>query len=143
MSITIPFPAPGTHRAAAVPPPMILVVDDDAAHRDLHCMMLRRAGYHAEGADGGEEALRWMVGSRPALVLTDLRMPGLDGFAFVERLRAQPRLTGLPVIMVTGDAPDAADRAVAAGLHALLAKPVDMAELLSAVADALVAPRAA
>lgn len=138
--MTIPLPLSAT----AAFPPTILVVDDDAAHRDLHCMMLRRAGYHAEAADGGEEALRWMTQTRPAVVLTDLRMPGLDGFAFVEQLRAQPRLTGLPVIMVTGDAPDLEpDRAVAAGLHALIAKPVDMGRLLSAVADALTPARTA
>lgn len=140
MTITLPLAATA---APAALPPVILVVDDDPAHRDLHCMMLRRAGYHAEAADGGDEALRWMARTQPALVLTDLRMPGLDGFAFVEQLRAQPRLTALPVIMVTGDAPDLGpDRAGAAGLHAVIAKPVDMGRLLSAVADALAPARA-
>ncbi|HEX8392211.1 MAG TPA: response regulator [Longimicrobium sp.] len=136
MTIPIPFPAREACRS-----PVILVVDDDELHRELHCMMLRRAGYHAEAADGGEEALRWIGDTRPALVLTDLRMPGLDGFAFVERLRREPRLTGIPVIMVTGDAPEVAPaRAMAAGLSALLPKPVEMTDLLSAVAEALVAP---
>ncbi len=83
------------------PPATILVVDDSLTTRMLEQSILQAAGYEVELAASAEEGLR-MAASRPyALVLVDVEMPGMDGFAFVEQTRARAELRHLPCILVT------------------------------------------
>ena len=105
-------------------PLRILLVDDDAKLRRLLSLRLEALGYAVDTAESAEQALRMLEDVRPALVLSDLRMPGMDGMALLERLQAlQP---GLPVIMLTahGEIPDAV-RATQSGAVDFLTKPVD------------------
>jgi CheY-like chemotaxis protein len=122
--------------ASPATPPLILVVDDEPVHQELHCMMLERAGYRTCTAANAVEALTVFAARSPALVMTDLRMPGLDGLRMVELLRSVDTRT--PVLMVTSSAREMdSRRALEAGLFALLPKPVEMVDLLSAVAEAV------
>ena len=114
----------------------MLVVDDEPVHRELHCRMLERAGYSTCTACDAAEALTVFGDRHPALVMTDLRMPGVDGLGMVELLRT--RGAGTPVVMVTSSAREMdSRRALEAALFALLPKPVEMVDLLSAVAEAV------
>jgi CheY-like chemotaxis protein len=90
-------------------------------------MVLRHAGARAVAAADGWEALVCARTLLPALVVADVRMPGLDGWALLARLRAAPRTTHIPVLLVTADPTCATPpQARAAGAVAVLGKPLDL-----------------
>jgi CheY-like chemotaxis protein len=106
----------------------ILVIDDDEGLRDSLGMMLRHAGHAVALAADGQSGLALAAASAFDLVITDLRMPGMDGAAAVRALRALPRP---PRIMVmTGGAVSSAPPA---GADAGLAKPFRPRELYAAI----------
>jgi two-component system chemotaxis sensor kinase CheA len=82
----------------------ILVVDDSLTTRMLERSILESAGYDVDLAASGEEGLDMARLRRYALFLTDIDMPGIDGFAFVEIARADPELAGVPAILVSSRA---------------------------------------
>jgi signal transduction histidine kinase/CheY-like chemotaxis protein len=79
----------------------VLIVDDEADARDRLARVVRDLGYAAVLADGGSAALEHLDQARPALVLLDLVMPEMDGFAFLRRLEDHPSARGVPVVVVT------------------------------------------
>ena len=82
-------------------PAPILVIDDSLTTRMLEQSILQSAGYQVDLAASAEEGL-WMAANRPySLILVDVEMPGMDGFAFVEQTRARAELRHLPCILVT------------------------------------------
>jgi adenylate cyclase len=115
-------------------PPMILVVDDVPDNVDILQMRLESQGYEVATAGDGAEALEKTRALHPDLVLLDIMMPKIDGIEVVKRLKADPSLPFIPVILVTAKA-DASD--VIAGLESggddYLTKPVDHAALLARV----------
>ncbi|MBA3032559.1 MAG: response regulator [Gammaproteobacteria bacterium] len=114
----------------------ILVVDDDPDLLDLISMRLTSAGYAVALAASGVEALAIFRAERPRVVVTDLRMDGMDGHALFERLHAEA--PSVPVIILTahGTIPDAV-AATQRGVFSFLTKPFDGRELLARVADAI------
>ncbi len=115
---------------------LILLVDDDADLLQLLRLRLEAAGYVIDTADSAETALTRIALSQPRLVITDLRMKGMDGLALFERIhRDNP---SLPVIMLTahGTIPDAV-AATQRGLFGYLTKPFDGKLLLEQVNKAL------
>ena len=114
----------------------ILLVDDDPDLLRLISLRLTSAGYRVRTADSGETALAALAVARPAAVVTDLRMPGIDGLQLFEAIhREHPTL---PVIILTahGTIPDAV-AATQRGVFGFLTKPFDSQELLQKVAAAL------
>jgi len=115
-------------------PPLILVVDDVPDNVDILQMRLEAQGYEVTTAGDGLEALEKIRALLPDLVLLDVMMPKLDGIEAVKRLKADPSLPFIPVILVTAKA-DASD--VIAGLESggddYLTKPVDHAALSARV----------
>src|SRR5499427_4020966 len=114
----------------------ILLVDDDPDLLKLISLRLASAGYRVRTADSGEEALGALAVARPGAVITDLRMPGIDGLQLFEAVhREHP---ALPVIILTahGTIPDAV-AATQRGVFGFLTKPFDSQELLQKVAAAL------
>src|SRR5471030_3435084 len=79
----------------------ILVVDDTAANVELLAHMLGEAGYHARSAANGELALRSVQARQPALILLDIRMPGMDGFEVCRRLKENALTRDIPVIFLS------------------------------------------
>jgi PAS domain S-box-containing protein len=79
----------------------VLVVDDDADQRERTRAMLVRDGWRVVEAENGQEALERVGESMPALILLDLIMPVMDGFGFLERLRARPGGQDVPVVVLT------------------------------------------
>lgn len=113
----------------------VFVVEDDGPVRNVLVEALGATGYRAIGFADGASALEHLAGAAPALILLDMRMPGMDGFEFLSRLRADPRWDQLPVVIVSGLGEDllrAVDAKAAEGLGVagIFAKPFDMATLL-------------
>src|SRR4051794_2552695 len=114
----------------------ILLVDDDPDLLKLISLRLTSAGYRVRTADSGETALAALAVARPAAVITDLRMPGIDGLQLFAAIhREHP---ALPVIILTahGTIPDAVS-ATQRGVFGFLTKPFDSQELLQKVAAAV------
>ncbi|HWS38599.1 MAG TPA: response regulator [Actinoplanes sp.] len=118
--------------AATVAAPLpILVVDDSLTTRMLERSILESAGYEVDLAASGEEGLEKARARRYGLFLTDIDMPGIDGFTFVERTRADPKLAVVPAILVSSRASAAdRDRGRAAGASAYVVKGEFDQELL-------------
>jgi two-component system, NtrC family, response regulator GlrR len=114
----------------------ILTVDDDPDILKLLNMRLKAAGYQTMSASNAEEALAQIAINRPALVISDLRMPGMDGLALFDAIhKTDP---SLPLIMLTahGSIPEAVD-ATQRGVFGFLTKPFDSKSLLQQVEAAL------
>jgi CheY-like chemotaxis protein len=79
----------------------ILVVDDDDDFREALAEILTSAGYPAEQAENGEVALRRIGEEAPGVVLLDLKMPVLDGWGVVERMRKDPRTAHIPILILS------------------------------------------
>ncbi|MGA8891196.1 MAG: response regulator [Anaeromyxobacteraceae bacterium] len=79
----------------------ILVVDDDDDFREALCEVLSEAGYPVEQAGDGEAALRRVAAEAPGVVLLDLKMPVLDGWGVVERMRKDPRTAPIPILILS------------------------------------------
>lgn len=114
----------------------ILLVDDDTDLLRLLSIRLAGAGFEVASAESGEEALAQLPVVRPNLVITDLRMSGMDGLALFEAIRSAQ--SSLPVIILTahGSIPDAV-AATRRGVFSFLTKPVDSKELLREIQRAL------
>jgi CheY-like chemotaxis protein len=106
----------------------VLVVDDDEDNRDCVVDVLQGAGYVATAAPGGTAALRMMGESAPALVVSDLRMHGMDGRELLRRTRQLLGASAPPFVFLTGLAPELADVAAT-----FVSKPCDLDELLGIV----------
>lgn len=114
----------------------VLVVDDDVGLLDLICVRLEASGYDVIKAESGEEALAVFHQYHPHLVVTDLRMGGMDGMTLFKHLQADAPLVPVIVLTAHGTIPDAV-AAVQSGIFSFLTKPFDSQELLRRVADAL------
>lgn len=114
----------------------ILLVDDDTGLLRLLSLRLRSSGYDVATAESGEEALGLLAAFRPHLVITDLRMDGMDGLVLFDHIRKGRPL--LPVIILTahGSIPEAVT-ATKNGVYGFLTKPFDSQALLDHVHDAL------
>jgi two-component system response regulator GlrR len=116
--------------------PLILLVDDDPDILKLVSMRLNASGYAVQAVESGERALTALAAARPQLVITDLKMDGMDGMALFEAIHnAAPTL---PVIILTahGTIPEAV-AATKRGVFGFLPKPLDNQALLQQVAQAL------
>ncbi|HJV90919.1 MAG TPA: response regulator, partial [Holophagaceae bacterium] len=117
-------------------PLRVLVVDDDPGMRDGMALTLKRAGFVAEQARSGEEALRIVRPGAYDAVVTDLRMPGMDGLQLTARLKAVD--PGLPVLLVTAfGSLDTAREAMRLGAFDYLSKPFGPEELTEALKKAI------
>ncbi len=121
----------------------ILVVEDVDHVRDLLVLTLRFQGYEVIAAADGEEALQRVAQYRPALVITDILMPRLDGYALAYRLRTDPQTQHIPIIFVSATYVTPEDKAFALSLGAarFIEKPIDTEEFLLTVAEVLAAQR--
>jgi len=123
--------------AAAAPHsdiPLVLVVDDSITVRRVTQRLLQREGYRVALANDGLQGLERLQAERPAVVLSDIEMPRMDGFDFVRNIRADKRLHDLPVIMITSRiAEKHREHARELGVDHYLGKPYSEDELLGLV----------
>jgi|SRR5437588_5019401 len=109
----------------------VLVIDDDDDIRDFMELGLRDAGYCVLSAENGASALDVLARSRSDLILLDMRMPVMDGWAFARAYHQNPP-PHVPIVVVTA-AQDAAERASEIGANGYLSKPFDLDDLTAAV----------
>ena len=115
--------------------PIVLLVEDDRDGRRMYADWLTEAGFRVAQAHNGLQALERAFDSRPHVVVTDLNIPGIDGFELTRRLRDDVRTRDIPVVAVTGYAAFASDpeRARRAGCDAVLSKPCSPEDLEAAI----------
>lgn len=117
-----------------MPDHTLLLVDDSPLVARLLGGLLTTAGYTVAICHSGDEALAWLGEHTPDLVVTDILMPGMDGYELCRRIRAQPRLWELPVVALTSIADSgAAGRAGPAGFDDWVTKETPAEELLTRV----------
>ncbi len=117
---------------------LVLIVDDDEFQRKLLSRLLGDAGYEVLVAGSGVDALALMGKRAPDIVLMDIDLPDLDGVEVTLRIKAVPRLAGIPVLMITGHSDkDVVVRSVKAGSVGFVVKPVNKDVLLAKVASCL------
>jgi GAF domain-containing protein/CheY-like chemotaxis protein len=119
--------APVAHVAA--PAGTVLVIDDEAAVRDLMQRFLTKEGFRVATALGGEEGLRLARELRPDAITLDVMMPGVDGWAVLSALKADPDIADIPVVMLT--IVDDKNLGYALGASDYLTKPIDRERLVA------------
>lgn len=117
----------------------ILVVEDIPNVLELLEVTLRFQGYEVISAHNGEEALEILETKTPALIITDILMPKLDGFSFVQKLRQNPKTKNLAVIFLSATYVTPEDRnfAMSLGASRFIEKPIDTEDFLLTIAELL------
>ncbi|MEP9375051.1 response regulator [Mesorhizobium sp. KR1-2] len=112
----------------------VLTVDDSRTMRDMLRLALAEAGYRVVQAEDGVHGLEVLAAETPRVIVTDINMPRLDGFGFIEQVRADQAYRGLPILVLTTES-DAAkkERARRAGATGWIVKPFDPAKLIEAI----------
>jgi len=122
----------------------ILVVDDNPINLKLIRVLLAGEGYDVRAALDAEEAVVILQSFRPRLILMDLQLPGMDGYEFTRRLKAEPETRDIVIFAVTSYAMKGDEqRALDAGCDGYMSKPIDTEALPRIIAARLAAPAAA
>ena len=122
-------------------PTSVLVIDDEKGLRDMLSYTLRRLKFEVAVAGDGEKGVAAALSADYDVVLCDIMMPGMDGFAVLENLKRER--PALEIVMVTGyPSDDSAARATALGAFAYLAKPYEIMALVSVLEKAAARKRA-
>jgi two-component system chemotaxis response regulator CheY len=112
----------------------ILAVDDSRTMRNMLKQTLGEAGYDVSLAEDGVDGVERLRDLTPDLVITDINMPRMDGFRFIEEGRGLGRLRGVPILVLTTESDQALrNRARAAGATGWIVKPFDDGNLISAI----------
>ena len=112
----------------------VLAIDDSRTMRNLLNATLSSAGFEVDLAEDGEDGLRRFDQSDPDVIITDINMPKLDGFGFIEAARRRDRDRVVPILVLTTEnADDMKTRARAAGATGWIVKPFDEDKLLWAI----------
>ncbi|HWO39604.1 MAG TPA: response regulator [Candidatus Acidoferrum sp.] len=120
----------------------ILVAEDNAVNRELLRELLEARGYTVSEACDGQEALHMIEQTQPELLLLDIGMPVLDGFAVIRRIRENPSLAALPVVAVTAYAMRGdREKILKSGFDGYLSKPLNPSSLTEEL-DRLLTKRA-
>ncbi|MCS7248772.1 MAG: response regulator [Anaerolineales bacterium] len=124
-----------------IPHGPLLVVEDVPHILELLQLTLRFKGYPVIAVSNGEEALAAIEKELPAMVITDILMPKLDGFALAHKLRSNPKTSRIPIVFLSATYVTPEDKRFAMSLGAVrfLEKPVDTEEFLLTVAEVLTA----
>ncbi len=127
---------PSSKELPKLPPARILVADDGEANRQLITVILTRAGVQVENAENGDVAVRMATSQAFDLILMDMQMPVMDGYAATTRLRQMG--LSIPIVALTANAMKGdQEKCTAAGCSAFLAKPVDIDDLMRCLAEQL------
>lgn len=112
----------------------ILTVDDSRTMRDMLRLALVKAGFEVVSAEDGEHGLEVLRQCDPAVIITDINMPRLDGFGFIERVREDAAYRAVPILVLTTEsAPEKKERAKSAGATGWIVKPFNPERLVEAI----------
>jgi signal transduction histidine kinase/CheY-like chemotaxis protein len=124
-------PIPADLRLPAATGPTVLLIDDEeTSHAELQ-VFLRGTPYRLLHAYNGQQGLTMLREQHPDLVLLDIIMPGVDGWAILNEIKADPQLHDTPIVILTKSSGE--DLALALGASAFVSKPVDTAQLLEVI----------
>lgn|ERR1700712_3019964 len=114
---------------------IVLTVDDSRTMRDMLRMALVAAGYTVVQAEDGVHGLEVLAGSSPDVIITDINMPRMDGFGFIQNVRGgEEKHRAVPILVLSTESDDAKkQRARAAGATGWIVKPFDPVKLVDAV----------
>jgi two-component system cell cycle response regulator DivK len=116
----------------------ILVVEDHEDNRRILRDLLTNVGFQLIEAETGPDGVEMAKMHQPDLILMDLQLPGIDGYEATRRIRADPRLSSVPIIAVTSYALSGdEERAFAAGCSAYISKPYSPRQLLASIREHL------
>jgi CheY-like chemotaxis protein len=119
----------------------VLHIEDNEQNRYLIGYLLEASGYHVVHACDGPAGIRLALQINPQLVLLDIRLPGMDGYAVSRALRTHPALADVPFIAVTSHAmPGDRDKALAAGCQGYVEKPINPATFVTTIRQYLDSP---
>ena len=117
----------------------ILAIDDSRTMRNLLRATLREAGFEVDLAEDGEDGLRHLESFQPDVVITDINMPRMDGFGFIEAARARETHHRVPILVLTTESsPELKARARDAGASGWIVKPFDEQKLIWAIERVMV-----
>ena len=112
--------------------PLVLLVEDDQQARDGYAEFLERGGFRVAQAASAEDAFVRSKEDIPDVVVTDIALPGRDGFSLAADLQCEPRTRGIPILAMTAYwATDVRERADKAGITAILLKPCQPEHLIA------------
>jgi two-component system, cell cycle response regulator DivK len=119
--------------------PTVLVIEDDRAARKLYAGMLQEQGFNVAEAHNGLQAVEKAAHLLPEVIVTDLGLPGIDGFEVCRRIHRDDRTKHIPLLAITGRYVSGADiaRAQREGCRAVLVKPFDAEHLVAEVREVL------
>lgn len=109
--------------------PLALVIEDDYDSSVIYESALQAAGFDTEVIRSGDEALKRLTETTPAIVVLDLHLPGVSGMNILDHVRADPRLSGSQIIVITGDTVLADASPLQEGVIQILVKPVTFTQL--------------
>ena len=133
-----PHDSTPTHRQEHTTPHLILLAEDYEDAQDIYSTYLRLHGYRVALATNGEEAITLSHAETPALILLDIRMPGMTGTEAMQILRADAKFAGVPRVALTAHAlEDERAAALAAGFDQVISKPCLPDELLRSIRTTL------
>jgi CheY-like chemotaxis protein len=116
---------------------VVLIVDDDPLNRKLAVLRLRAAGFAVQTANSAETALQIAAAAPPDAILSDIQMPGMDGFQLRQAVRADASLAGIPVILMSSAlAEEWARRGVNDRQSTCVVRSPDLREAIEAIAAA-------
>ena len=112
----------------------ILTVDDSRTMREMLRIALAGAGYRVLQAEDGLHGLEVLEGETPDVIVTDINMPRMDGFGFIEEVRGDPRHRGVPILVLTTESDaEKKTRARMAGATGWIVKPFNPEQLVGAI----------
>ena len=112
----------------------ILAVDDSRTMRDMLRLALSEAGFEVHLAEDGIHGLEVLATFNPQVIITDINMPRLDGFGFIQAVRAREDFKGVPILTLTTEsAPELKQRARDAGATGWIVKPFNKQKLISVI----------
>ncbi len=112
----------------------VLAVDDSRTMRDMLRMALMKGGFNVVTAVDGEDGLEVLSANGADVIITDINMPKLDGFGFIERVRENDAYRGTPILVLTTESdPEKKDRARRAGATGWIVKPFNPDKLIDAI----------
>ncbi len=114
--------------------PVVMLVDDDEPYTDVMRRLLEAYGFEVGVANSAGQALELLESTTPDLILLDIMMPEVDGITFLRSVRKNPRLSIVPILVVTAY-PNALEPAMKAGANGHLSKPFRAQELRAAIAE--------
>ena len=123
---------------------LVMIVEDNDKNRKLVRDVLNAKGYQVIETDNGEESIRLAIEKKPALILMDFHLPGIDGIEALRRLRGDPETRDIPVIAVTASAmTEDRQKITSAGFNGLQTKPIHVKQFVQVVGDTIAHSRRA